>query len=169
MLRIRFSGTWTLEKIQQDSKVVVEFGADVNGDNIPDEYVPVELSGTIKVDTNEWKDFLNTITFGLFFKDTQTVTITGSGADDLKISYFLSEEDLTEEAVKENTGWIEYSEEFSIAPDSNQIVYARITDSNGNNAVYLRSDRIVVDATAPAFSLENNKTYTEAQDPDGFR
>ena len=158
-----FSGTWTLEKIQQDSKVVVEFGADVNGDNIPDEYVPVELSGTIKVDTNEWKDFLNTITFGLFFKDTQTVTITGSGADDLKISYFLSEEDLTEEAVKENTGWIEYSEEFSIAPDSNQIVYARITDSNGNNAVYLRSDRIVVDATAPAFSLENNKTYTEAQ------
>ena len=35
-------------------------------------------TGKISLDTNEWKTLLNTITFGLFFKDTQTVTITAT-------------------------------------------------------------------------------------------
>ena len=33
-------------------------------------------TGEIKIAENDWKSFLNTITFGLFFKDTQTVTVT---------------------------------------------------------------------------------------------
>ena len=33
-------------------------------------------TGEISIGTNKWNSFLNTITFGLFFKDTQTVTIT---------------------------------------------------------------------------------------------
>ena len=33
-------------------------------------------TGEMKISENSWKAFLNNITFGLFFKDTQTVTIT---------------------------------------------------------------------------------------------
>ena len=32
-------------------------------------------TGEIKISKNSWKSFLNNITFGLFFKDTQTVTM----------------------------------------------------------------------------------------------
>ncbi len=35
-------------------------------------------NGAIKVDTNEWKQIINNITFGLFFKETQEVTITAA-------------------------------------------------------------------------------------------
>ena len=35
-------------------------------------------TGEIKISENSWKAFLNNITFGLFFKDTQTVTITAA-------------------------------------------------------------------------------------------
>ena len=35
-------------------------------------------TGEIKIAENGWKSFLNTITFSLFFKDTQTVTVTAA-------------------------------------------------------------------------------------------
>ena len=35
-------------------------------------------TGEIKISENSWKSFLNNITFGLFFKDTQTVTINAA-------------------------------------------------------------------------------------------
>ena len=35
-------------------------------------------TGEIKIGENSWKSFLNNITFGRFFKDTQTVTITAA-------------------------------------------------------------------------------------------
>ena len=53
-------------------------------------------TGEIKIAENDWKSFLNTITFGLFFKDTQTVTVTATdnSGETVTIEYLLSEKAL---------------------------------------------------------------------------
>lgn len=124
---------------------------------------PAELSGKIKVATNSWKNFLNKLTFGLFFQDTQEVIIEESNAiGSIKVEYFTTSEDFSEDEVKaKNDGWLLYSGPFTLTPDANVVVYARISDNT--KTIYLRSDRIILDKTAPAFSLEDGTTYDGAQ------
>ena len=121
-------------------------------------------TGEISIGTNKWNSFLNTITFGLFFKETQTVTVTArdnSGAA-VKIEYLLSDKALSETELVSAT-FTSYTDSFSINPDNKYIVYARLTDQTGNVA-YLSSNGIVLDASAPVISgIENGKTYCEAQ------
>ena len=121
-------------------------------------------TGEIRINENSWKAFLNTITFGLFFKDTQTVTITASdnSGDEVTVSYLLSKKALTadELASKEFTA---YTGGFDIEPNNEWIIYVKLTDQAGN-VEYLSSDGIVLDHVAPVISgIENGKTYCEAQ------
>lgn len=54
-------------------------------------------TGEIKISKNSWKAFLNNITFGLFFKDTQTVTITAAdNSGTVFVSYLVTHQDLSE-------------------------------------------------------------------------
>ena len=121
-------------------------------------------TGEISIGTNKWNSFLNTITFGLFFKDTQTVTVTArdNSGDAVKIEYLLSDKALSETELVGAT-FASYTDSFSINPDNKYIVYARLTDQTGNVA-YLSSNGIVLDASAPVISgVENGKVYCEAQ------
>lgn len=118
----------------------------------------------ISVGTNKWKGFLNTITFGLFFKDTQTVTITASdnSGEDVTIEYLLSDRELTVDQLNSAT-FNAYNDKFSINPDNKYVVYARLTDQAGN-VTYISSNGMVLDKTAPVITgVENGKTYCEAQ------
>ena len=121
-------------------------------------------TGEIKIDErNGWQTFLNTITFNLFYKDEQYVTLTANdAASGVKaIEYFMTEDDLSIEQLADKT-FTEYTEAFGIKPDAKLIVYVRITDTAGN-VTYLRSDGVVLDATAPVINgAENGKTYCEA-------
>ena len=117
----------------------------------------------ITLGTNKWNTFLNNITFGLFFKETQNVTIiaedanTGSGLD--KVYYYLASEELTEDEVKAFADWKEYDGAFSINPNNEYIIYAKAVDKAGN-ASYISSDGIVLDAIAPVIiGVENDGTY----------
>lgn len=121
-------------------------------------------TGEISVGTNKWKGFLNTITFGLFFKDTQTVTITASdnSGEDVTIEYLLSDKELTVDQLNSAT-FNAYNDKFSINPDNKYVIYARLTDHAGN-VTYISSEGVVLDATAPVISgVENGKTYCETQ------
>ena len=121
-------------------------------------------TGKISLDTNEWKTLLNTITFGLFFKDTQTVTITATdnSGDAVKIEYLLSAKELTE-AELASAAFTAYTAPFGIDPDNEYIIYVRLTDNAGNTD-YICSDGIVLDGTSPVITgIENDKTYCEAQ------
>ncbi len=121
-------------------------------------------TGEISIGTNKWNSFLNTITFGLFFKDTQTLTITASdnSGDAVKIEYLLSDKVLSEAELVGAT-FTSYTDSFSINPDNKYVVYARLTDTN-SNATYINSEGIVLDASAPVISgVENGKVYCEAQ------
>ena len=122
-------------------------------------------TGKISLDTNEWKTLLNTITFGLFFKDTQTVTITATdnSGDAVKIEYLLPAKALTEAELADAAFTVYTAPSFSIDPDNEYIIYVRLTDTAGNTA-YICSDGIVLDGTSPVIKgIENGKTYCEAQ------
>ena len=121
-------------------------------------------TGQISIGTKSWKTFLNNITFGLFFKDTQTVKITASdnSGEAVTIEYLLSDKELDETELASAT-FTAYNGAFNINPDNKYVVYARLTDHAGN-VTYLSSEGVVLDGTAPVISsVENGKTYCEAQ------
>ena len=121
-------------------------------------------TGEIKIAENGWKSFFNTITFGLFFKDTQMVTVTAAdnSGEAVKIEYLLSDKALTESELAGMT-FTAYSVPFSINPDNEYVIYAKLTDTSGNVA-YINTNGIVLDATVPVISgIENGKTYCAAQ------
>ena len=121
-------------------------------------------TGEISVGTSKWNTLLNNITFGLFFNETQTVTVDASdnSGDEVKIEYLLSAVELTE-AELSGKSFTEYADAFSINPDNEYIVYAKLTDKSDNIA-YISSQGIVLDGTSPVISgIDNGKTYCEAQ------
>ena len=121
-------------------------------------------TGEIKIAENGWKSFLNTITFDLFFKDTQTVTVTAAdnSGEAVKIEYLLSDKALAESELAGMT-FTAYSAPFSINPDNEYVIYAKLTDTSGN-VVYINTNGIVLDGTSPVITgIEDGKTYCEAQ------
>ena len=121
-------------------------------------------TGEIKIAENGWKSFFNTITFDLFFKDTQTVTVTAAdnSGETVTIEYLLSDKALTESELAGMT-FTAYSAPFSINPDNKYVIYAKLTDTSGNVA-YINTNGIVLDATVPGISgIEAGKIYCAAQ------
>ena len=121
-------------------------------------------TGEIKIAENGWKSFFNTITFDLFFKDTQMVTVTAAdnSGGAVTVEYLLSEKALTESELARMT-FTAYSAPFSINPDNEYVIYAKLTDTSGNVA-YINTNGIVLDATVPVISgIEAGKTYCAAQ------
>ena len=120
-------------------------------------------TGEIKISKNSWKSFLNNITFGLFFKDTQTVTINAAdNSGTVFVSYLVTHQDLSE-AELQSLVFSGYEEPFHIDPNGEYIVYAMLVDAS-MNITYLRSDRITLDNVQPVIGgIENGKTYCEAQ------
>ena len=121
-------------------------------------------TGEIKIAENDWKSFLNTITFGLFFKNTQTVTVIAAdnSGETVTIEYLLSEKALAESELAGMT-FTAYSAPFSINPDNEYVIYAKLTDTSGNVA-YINTNGIVLDGTSPVITgIEAGKTYCAAQ------
>ena len=120
-------------------------------------------TGEIKISENSWKAFLNNITFGLFFKDTQTVTINAAdNSGTVFVSYLVTDQDISE-AELQSLVFSGYEEPFRIDPNGEYIVYAMLVDES-LNITYLRSDRVTLDNVQPVISgIEDGKTYCEAQ------
>ena len=120
-------------------------------------------TGEIIIGTNKWREFLNKLTFGLFFKDTQTVTIKAAdNSGTVFVSYLVTDRDLSE-AELGSLVYRAYEEPFRIDPNGEYIVYAMLVDES-LNITYLRSDRVTLDNIQPVIGgIENGKTYCEAQ------
>ena len=120
-------------------------------------------TGEIIIGANKWQEFLNKLTFGLFFKDTQEVTINASdNSGTVFVSYLVTDQDLSEAELK-SLVYRAYEEPFRIDPNGEYIVYAMLVDES-LNITYLRSDRITLDNVQPVISgIEDGKTYCEAQ------
>ena len=120
-------------------------------------------TGEIIIGTNKWNEFLNKLTFGIFFKDTQEVTINAvDNSGVVFVSYLVTDKELSE-AELNSLVFRAYEEPFSIDPNGEYIIYVMLVDEN-INITYLRSDRITLDNIQPVISgIENDKTYCEAQ------
>ena len=120
-------------------------------------------TGEIIIGTNKWREFLNKLTFGLFFKDTQEVTINAfDNSGTVFVSYLVTNRDLSETELG-SLVYNAYDEPFLIEPNGEYIVYAMLVDES-LNITYLRSDRITLDNIRPVIGgIENGKTYCEAQ------
>lgn len=143
-------GQLPLGNINSDINIAVVGVADITA-----------LIAEVRVKDNKWTSFLNTITFGLFFKETQNVTITaddnGSGID--KIQYYVDEKCLEYDELSRITDWKDYNGEFALGPDHRYVVYAKVTDKAGN-ILYISSDGLVFDSVAPSFyGIENGGVY----------
>ena len=150
------NGVYTIENITEAQTVTVEGVA-------LDETAP---TAQIQVGENRWNTFLNSITFGLFFKNIQTVTISATDHDSgvEKTEYFVSETIYqSTEALEEAADgrWVSYEKAFNITPKSKNIIYAKVTDNVGNVG-YVSSDGIVLytDATQDTQSISFTKTST---------
>ena len=137
-------------------------------------------TGIIQIKNNEFKNFLNTVTFGMFFKEKVDVTIFAS--DSLsgisKIQYFKSDSVYSDGSEIPQSNWLDggaisnNSISFSADPDSwnpdefNEkfFVYAKIIDYAGN-ICYLRSDGVVIytDSTVSTSLVTFIKTSEKSQ------
>lgn len=120
-------------------------------------------TGEIIIGTNKWREFLNKLTFGLFFKNTQEVTINAfDNSGTVFVSYLVTDRDLSETELG-SLVYNAYDEPFLIEPNGEYIIYAMLVDES-MNITYLRSDRITLDNIRPVIGgIENGKTYCEAQ------
>ena len=120
-------------------------------------------TGEIIIGTNKWNEFLNELTFGIFFNDTQEVTINAvDNSGVVFVSYLVTDRELSE-AELNSLVFRAYEEPFRIEPNGEYIIYVMLVDEN-INITYLRSDRLTFDNIQPVISgIENGKTYCEAQ------
>ena len=120
-------------------------------------------TGEIVMGINKWQEFLNKLTFGLFFKDAQEVTINAAdNSGTVFISYLVTDQDLSE-AELQSLIFSGYEEPFRIEPNGEYIVYVMLVDAS-LNITYLRSDRLTLDNVQPVISgVENGKTYCGAR------
>ena len=152
------SGSYTVSPVTSDIVITV-FGV---ADTTPP-------AAEITVSTNRFNSFMNTITFGLFFKKTQTVTVTASdnGSGLSKAEYLLSETAFAD--ISAITGdWTELtladgSASFDIEPDRKAFVYLRVTDASDNITV-INSDGVVVYTDAEAITEAVSFTKLDGAD-----
>lgn len=137
-------------------------------------------TGKIIIDENNWwQDFLNTVTFGLFFPTGARFTI--EAADDsvdhagydpelypVTVEYLVTDQRYTSDKMGDLADQFRPypGKAVALPDDQTSIVYARITDWAGN-VTYLSTDDLTVDATAPEISSDvaENQIYCQ----DGLR
>jgi len=119
--------------------------------------------GEIRIDErNAWQRFLNLISFGLFFREEKTVTITAGDAsgEDVEVEYFIGDKMYFVGSWEGNT-FAPYTGPIGINADGKYAVYVKITNASGK-VTYLSSDGFVIDTTAPVIQgVEAGKVYCD--------
>ena len=118
--------------------------------------------GEIKIEGEDtvWNGFESDYS-ARFYNTEQTVTISApkSGGKPVEIGYLITDEDLTKARCTKRD-FTPYTEPLKLNTDGQHIVYAKLTNAEGN-VTYLRTTgRIVIDTTAPQINgIEDGKTY----------
>lgn len=98
------------------------------------------------------KEFISSITFGLFGKDQVTASMTSGDATAgvASTQYIATSELLTKAQLASRSGWTEYTGgNINLPANENVIVYEKVTDKAGNTEYY-STENIVVDNVDPA-------------------
>ena len=147
-------GTYTIKTITANQTITVEGVSDVTAPTTK-----------ISIGANNWNSFLNRISFGLFFKETQTVNVTASdnGSGLNKVEYIISDTSFASaEAIIGLWQPLSLSDgkaSFNTILGGKQYIYIRATDKDGNKTV-INSEGVVVytDSTLISDSVSYVKT-----------
>ena len=118
--------------------------------------------GEIKIEGEDtvWNGFESDYS-ARFYNTEQTVTISApkSGGKPVEIGYLITDEDLTKARCTKRD-FTPYTEPLKLNTDGWHIVYAKLTNAEGN-VTYLRTTgRIVIDTTPPAINgVEDGEVY----------
>jgi len=124
-------------------------------------------TGEITIKENTFRTFINGITFGLFYKETLDVTITGAdtlGNVSSGVSTIEYQKVAAEKADPFSGTWTTYAP-LNVSPDDKFIIYARITD-NAGNVIVINSSGTIVDATKPVITMNYPEDNIWTIDPD---
>ena len=147
-------GKYAVSNAEKDVVIVVNGVADIAAPTVE-----------IRVQENRWDAFLSAITFNLFFRQTQTVTITvpdadkGSGLQSLH--YHIADHGLSLPEVQALAAadWTPYTAPFVMEKEHAYVIYARAVDQAGNTA-YVSSDGMIIDKTVPEIAdLKDGAKY----------
>ena len=118
--------------------------------------------GEIKIEGEDtvWNGFESDYS-ARFYNTEQTVTISApkSGGKPVEIGYLITDEDLTKGKCTKRS-FTPYTGPLKLNTDGQHIVYAKLTNAEGN-VTYLRTTgRIVIDTTPPAINgVEDGEVY----------
>ena len=118
--------------------------------------------GEIKIEGEDtvWNGFESDYS-ARFYNTEQTVTISApkSGGKPVEIGYLITDEDLTKARCTKRD-FTPYTEPLKLNTDGQHIVYAKLTNAEGNVTYFRTTGRIVIDTTPPAINgFEDGKTY----------
>ncbi|WP_400260559.1 chitobiase/beta-hexosaminidase C-terminal domain-containing protein [Candidatus Methanomassiliicoccus intestinalis] len=130
------------------------------------ELYTVPPTGEITIGDNKWTQFSDEITFDLFFKDTQEVTISAQDSSgDVVIQYYIhhGENPLIIDNLMnlDESEWTDYNNtKLSISSDDKLVIYVKLTNKTGNST-YISSNGLVFDSETPTLQgATNNQRYT---------
>lgn len=128
----------------------------------------VAPNANMKIKTNSWSEFLNTITGGLFFNETIDIDIEASDKDSKvkQIEYFhIADKNKSiynllpkttkelEEYVDDHGGW-KTGDHDAVATDNKyHVAYGKVTDYAGN-VTYVSSEGFALDNEAPTIDIQ---------------
>ena len=153
------NASFVVVDVSEDLVITVEGVADIT---------PPEVEVSIR--GNSFKEFLNKITFGLFFKETQEVWVKaedeGSGVK--KVEYLLSETPFTnQDAITGDWTEVRLNAQreawFDIEPNQKAFIYVRVTDVSDNITV-VNTDGVVVYTDAEAITEAMTVTRLDGED-----
>ncbi len=118
-------------------------------------------TGEVKIGDYSWLDIVDGSGNKLYFNQKQTVTVTAAdNSGKVNIGYLISNERYTKDQL-EGKSFEAYDKPFEIAPESECIVYVRLSDDEGNRH-YISTNNIVLDSIAPKIvGVQNGETYCE--------
>ena len=151
---VKANGTGLTAQTDGSYKVTVQDDTTITVEGVADVTAPSGI--TVSYGKDSFKEFLNTITFGLFFKDTVTVTITATdeGSGVKEFTYQLGDGAL--QTVAAENGKIT----FTVEPEfKGNIKNVTATDNAGNTSEGIDYEY---------FAVEKNKPMDVTVDTNGY-
>lgn len=152
----------------EKDETITYYLKDANGD-VAEKTVELKIDKTApsaqyQIGTNGWKQFINTITFGLFCKDYKTVDIeyTDELSGVAEKQYYISSEEITDTS---SIAWLDYTDTLSLNATGKYLIYMRVVDNAGHE-VMLNTEGIVIYEDSVQVTESVSTTYNAGTDKD---
>lgn len=151
--------TAILENVREDAQLQVTGVADITA--------PEMVEITIVEEPTLVSRMMKSLSFNDFHQKNLIVTIKaqdlGSGLNDRSIEYSVKNQETDYTSI---TDWQTYTSPLKLEDDNPYVIYARVTDNDGNVAYCDSEKGVVIDKTPPTVKVIQNGSECEIEIPD---